>query len=140
MYNLLSLLIGILISIMIAFNGKLSNGIGSYTSLLIIHAIGFFAIVIFLYFKKIKISFRNNIPLYFYIAGGISVFTVMFNNLSYSALGVSLPVALGLLGQLITSLAFDHYGFLGMPKVSFNKKKFIGLLFIIIGISIMAFN
>lgn len=140
MYNLLSLLIGILISIMIAFNGKLSNGVGSYTSLLIIHAIGFFAIIILLYFKKIKISFRNNIPLYLYIAGGISVFTVMFNNLSYSALGVSLPVALGLLGQLITSLAFDHYGFLGMPKVSFNKKKFIGLLFIIIGISIMAFN
>ncbi|WP_238917359.1 DMT family transporter [Clostridium sp. YIM B02555] len=140
MYNLLSLLIGILISIMIAFNGKLSNGVGSYTSLLIIHAIGFFAILILLYCKKIKISFRNNIPLYFYIAGAISVFTVMFNNLSYSALGVSLPVALGLLGQLITSLAFDHCGFLGIPKVSFNKKKFIGLLFIIIGISIMAFN
>ena len=63
----------------------------------------------------------------------------MFNNLSYAALGVSLPVALGLLGQLITSLAFVHYGFLNMKKVQFNNKKFIGLSIIIIGISIMTF-
>lgn len=90
-------------------------------------------------FKKIKITFKNNLPLYLYIAGAISVFTVMFNNLSYAALGVSLPVALGLLGQLLTSLAFDHYGFLDVPKSNFNKKKFIGLLVIIAGIFIMSF-
>jgi transporter family-2 protein len=138
MYNFLSLLIGILIAIMIAFNGKLSDGLGNYSSLVIIHTIGFIAILVILFYKKIKISFKNNLPLYLYIAGAISVFTVMINNLSYTALGVSLPVALGLLGQLITSLAFDHYGLLGMPKINFNKKKIIGLLIIMIGISIMA--
>ncbi|MDR3593603.1 DMT family transporter [Clostridium sp.] len=138
MYNFLSLLIGILIAIMIAFNGKLSDGIGNYSSLVIIHTIGFIAILVILLYKKIKISFKNNLPLYLYIAGAISVFTVMINNLSFTALGVSLPVALGLLGQLITSLAFDHYGLLGMPKINFNKKKIIGLLIIMIGISIMA--
>jgi bacterial/archaeal transporter family-2 protein len=63
----------------------------------------------------------------------------MFNNLSYSALGVSLPVALGLLGQILTSLAFDHYGILGMPRIRFKKKKIVGLLIIVIGISIMTF-
>jgi transporter family-2 protein len=74
-----------------------------------------------------------------YSAGAISVFTVMFNNLSYVALGVSIPVALGLLGQLLTSLFFDHFGFLGMTKIKFNKKKIIGLIIISLGISIMAF-
>lgn len=139
MYNFLSLLIGILVAIMIAFNGQLSHGIGNYSSLIIIHMVGFIVIWVIMLYKKIKLSFKNNLPLYLYIAGAISVFTVMFNNLSFAALGVSLPVALGLLGQLLTSLVFDHYGLLGMPKVSFNKKKFLGLLIIIIGISIMTF-
>jgi len=139
MYNFLSLLIGALVAIMVTLNGELSHGLGTYSSLVIIHLIGFIAILGLMYYKKTKLSFKNNLPLYLYIAGGISVFTVMFNNLSYPVLGVSLPVALGLLGQLIASLAFDHYGFLGVPKIKFNNKKVIGLLIIIIGISIMTF-
>ena len=139
MYNILSLLIGILIAIMISFNGNLSNNLGTYSSLLIIHLIGFAGIIVIVFYKKIKISFRNSLPLYLYSAGAISVFTVMFNNLSYTVLGVSIPVALGLLGQLLTSLAFDHYGFLGMNRIRFNKKKIIGLLIITLGICVMAF-
>ncbi|AWK52320.1 hypothetical protein DIC82_15510 [Clostridium beijerinckii] len=139
MYNFLSLLIGALVAIMVTFNGELSNGLGTYSSLVIIHLVGFVIILVIMFYKKIKISFKSSLPLYLYSAGAISVFTVMFNNLSYPILGVSLPVALGLLGQLIASLAFDHYGFLGMSKIHFNKKKFVGLFIIIIGIFIMTF-
>lgn len=139
MYNFLSLVIGALIAIMVAFNGELSNGLGNYSSLIIIHLVGFIVVLAIMFYKKIKISFKNGLPIYLYIAGSISIFTVMFNNLSYPVLGVSLPVALGLLGQSITSLAFDHYGFLGMPKLKFDRKKIIGLLIIIIGVSIMTF-
>ena len=139
MYNFLSLLIGIFITIMIAFNGELSNKLGNYSALVIIHLVGFLAILLILLCKRIRISFKNGLPIYLYSAGAISVFTIMFNNLSYAALGVSIPVALGLLGQLLTSLAFDHYGFLGVKKIKFNRKKSIGFLIIIIGISIMTF-
>ena len=139
MYNFLSLLIGALVAIMVTLNGELSHGLGTYSSLVIIHLVGFTGILCIMIYKKNRITFRNKLPLYLYIAGAISIFTVMFNNLSYAALGVSLPVALGLLGQLITSLIFDHYGFLNMKKVKFNNKKFIGLSIIIIGISIMTF-
>lgn len=139
MYNFLTLLIGIIIAIMIAFNGSLSNGLGTYSSLVLIHLIGFIGVLGVMLCKKTKISFKNNLPLYLYIAGAISVFTVMFNTLSYSVLGVSIPVALGLLGQLLTSLAFDHYGFLGMRKIEFNIKKILGLFIISVGICVMAF-
>jgi transporter family-2 protein len=139
MYNFLSLLIGVLITIMITFNGELSNKLGNYSALVIIHLVGFLIILLILFFKKVKLTLKNSLPIYMYSAGAISVFTIMFNNLSYAALGVSIPVALGLLGQLLTSLAIDHYGFLGMKKINFNKKKFIGLLIITIGISIMTF-
>ena len=83
MYNFLSLLIGALVAIMVAFNGELSNGLGTYSSLVIIHLVGFIIILGIMFYKKIKISFRNSLPLYLYSAGAISVFTVMFNNLSY---------------------------------------------------------
>ena len=140
MYNFFTLFIGIIISIMVVFNGKLSNGLGTYSSLVIIHLIGFIGVLIILFYKKTKLSIRNNLPIYLYIAGAISVFTVMFNNLTYAALGVSLPLALGLLGQLLTSLAIDHYGFLDMPRIAFNKKKLIGLFIISLGIIVMAFS
>ncbi|WP_160684799.1 DMT family transporter [Clostridium sp. C2-6-12] len=139
MYNFLSLLIGVLITIMITFNGELSNKLGNYSALVIIHLVGFLIIFLILLLKKIKISFKRELPIYMYSAGAISVFTVMFNNLSYTALGVSIPVALGLLGQLLTSLVFDHYGLLGMTKIKFDKKKIIGFIIILAGISIMTF-
>lgn len=139
MYNFLSLFIGILITIMITFNGELSNKLGNYSALVIIHLVGFLIIILIMLCKKTKLSLKDGLPIYMYSAGAISVFTVMFNNLSYAALGVSIPVALGLLGQLLTSLVFDHYGFFGMKKIKFNKKKFIGFLIISIGISIMTF-
>ena len=79
------------------------------------------------------------LPLWLYSAGAITVGTVLINNVAYNAIGVSLPVALGLLGQSLTSLIFDHYGFLGMPKIKFNKKKIIGIIIIIIGVCVMTF-
>lgn len=139
MYNILSLLIGMLIAIMVAFNGQLSSGIGNYFSLVVIHVLGYLALLIFMIVKKIKIPFKLTQPVWLYSAGTITVFTVMFNNLAYPVLGVSLPVALGLLGQTVTSLVFDHFGLLGMPVVKFNKKKIIGISIIICGVLIMTF-
>ena len=69
----------------------------------------------------------------------MSVLTVLFNNISFPKIGVSLPVSLGLLGQISTSLVFDYYGLLRMPKIHFNKKKLIGFAVIIVGIGIMTF-
>ena len=139
MYNILSLLIGMLIAIMVAFNGQLSSGVGNYFSLVVIHVLGYLALLIFMIIKKIKIPFKLTQPIWLYSAGTISVFTVMFNNLGFPVLGVSLPVALGLLGQTVTSLVFDHFGLLGMPVVKFNKKKIIGISIIICGVLIMTF-
>lgn len=139
MYNILSLLIGILVAVMIAFNGRLSSSVGTYSSLVLIHILGYFSLVVVMLLKKIKIPFKMNLPLYLYSAGAISVFTVLFNNISFTQIGVSLPVALGLFGQIITSLVFDHYGLLGMSKIKFNKKKILGFIIIIFGIFIMTF-
>lgn len=139
MYNFLSLLIGTLIAVMVAFNGELAMSTGNYSSLVIIHAIGYVFLVLIMLFKKIKIPFKMNLPFWMYSAGAITVLTVLINNAVYSSLGVTIPVALGLLGQSVTSIIFDHYGLLEMPKIKFNSKKLVGIFIIIIGVCVMTF-
>lgn len=135
--NLISAFIGALIAIMTLFNGTLSNTFGNYTSSIIIHVIGLFSITFVLLITRSRIKIKKGIPVYLYSAGAIGVFSVVFSNLSFSKLGVSLTLALGLLGQSLSSIFIDHFGLLGMKVIKFEKKKCIGLLFIILGIFIM---
>ncbi len=138
MYNFLSLFTGVLITIMISFNGILSSYIGNYTSTLIIHIIGFIILTLVLLFKKYKIKLSKNIPIILYSAGVIGVFTVLFNTISFSALGASLTISLGLLGQTVSSLVIDSFGLMKMQKIEFQRKKIFGVSIIILGIVIMA--
>lgn len=137
MYKLLSALAGVLVAIMIAFNGILSNNIGNNSATVVIHLVGLVGVSFILIVSRKKINVINGIPLYLYSAGAIGVFTVIFTNISFNSLGASLTCALSLLGQSIASIALDHYGLLGMKVVKFKKEKFLGLLLISLGIVIM---
>jgi len=137
MNNITSAFIGALIAVMIMFNGTLSNALGNYTSSVIIHIVGLFSMILVLLISKSKFKFEKGIPLYLYSAGAIGVFTVLFNNLTFLKLGVSITIALGLLGQSLCSIVVDHFGLLGMNVIKFENKKYIGLFFITFGIFIM---
>jgi transporter family-2 protein len=137
MNNLVSVFIGALIAVMILFNGALSGAMGNYTTIVIIHIIGLISISIVILITKTKIKFKKGLPLYLYTAGAIGIFNVLFNNLSFKALGVSLTIALGLLGQSFASLIVDHFGLFGMDTIKFQRKKCIGLVFITLGIFVM---
>lgn len=138
MYELYSTLTGILIAVMIAFNGKLSEIIGNNLSTVIVHVVGLVSISLFLILDKRKIVLHKGIPIYLYSAGAIGVFTVLFSNVSFHQLGASLTFSLSLLGQSLASIIVDHFGWLGMKAVKFRKKKFTGLILISLGIVIMA--
>lgn len=69
--------------------------------------------------------------------GLIGILTVLFTNISFTNLGVSLTVSLALLGQLVTSIVIDHFGYFDLEVNKFEKKKIIGLGIIILGIFIM---
>jgi len=137
MNKLSSGFVGGLIAIMILFNGTLSNAIGNYQSTVIVHLVGLIGIIMILIVGKSKIRFFKSVPLYAYSAGVIGVLPILFNNISFAVLGVSITLALGLLGQSLTSLVVDHYGLFNMTVVKFNKRKLVGLTIIIIGILIM---
>ncbi|SHO44408.1 DMT family transporter [Anaerocolumna xylanovorans] len=140
MNYIISLIVGALTSIMIFFNGSLSDGYGNLTSTVLIHLVGLIAILLTLLITRSKMKLPKGLPLYLYSAGFVGIGTVMLTNLSYLKLGVSLPLALGLLGQTVFSLLTDHFGLFGMKMVKINPKKLIGLGIIGIGIFIMSFQ
>lgn len=138
MNNIISAAAGTLIALMLLFNGNLSGIYGNYAASVIIHSVGLLTILILVLIKKYSFKGCRSVPWYFYTAGAIGVITVLFNNIAFSKLGVSLTLAVSLLGQSLASIVIDHYGLFGLNKVKFEKKKITGLVLIITGIAFMA--
>ena len=136
MYYFLSIFIGILVTIMVVFNGELTSLYGVYISTAIIHLVGLLFVSILCLIKKTPLLIKR-IPILLYTGGALGVITVYFNNLAFDKISVSAILALSLLGQAITSIIIDNYGYFNMPKQAFNKKKYISISFLIIGIVFM---
>lgn len=133
----ISILTGTILAIMVSLNGGVSSASGNYTSSVIIHFVGLLGIIAVLFITKSKIKNLKGIPFYTFTGGFIGILTVLFTNTSFTSLGVSLTVSLSLLGQLVTSIIVDHFGYFNLPVNKFNKKKILGFIIIIIGIYIM---
>lgn len=140
MNYMISVITGALLSLMLFLNGTISEIAGNYTATTIIHLTGLIGMIILLIVNKASIKKVKGLPLYVYSAGLIGIITVLFNNLTYSYIGASLTIALGLVGQSIMAVVVDHYGWFDLPIIAFNKKKIIGFVVISIGIFIMTLN
>ena len=139
MYYFLSLIAGLLISVMVLANGALTDVYGAYSATVIIHFVGLIAITIAAFIKKDKTIFLRQ-KWFLYIGGFLGVMTVVFNNMAFGRISISAILALGLFGQSVTGLLIDQFGLWGMERFPFVKKKIIGLMIILIGIASMIDN
>lgn len=137
MYKTLATLDGVLVALMVAFNGLLASRIGNEPALLAIHIVGFIGTIILLLASRKSLCTMKGLPYYLFIAGALGIFNVLFNNLSFGKLGATLTLSLNLVGQLIASMAIDHYGLLGLIRNRINFKKVIGMTVMILGIIAM---
>jgi transporter family-2 protein len=139
MYTILSGLIGALTAVMIYLNGELANRIGNFASNSFIHLTGLILVTLILLLTRSKLPFQKGISPILLTGGAIGFLTVVFANIGFMRLGVSLTLALGLLGQTISALVIDHVGWLGSPVVKFDRRKIASLALIIVGLTIMAY-
>jgi len=137
LYYILSILSGALVSLMTMQNGVLANWYGAYGSTVIIHIVGLILIACIMVFKRYHFMPKSKCPPWKYLGGVVGVATTAFSNLAFGKISLSAMLALGLLGQLITSLATDRFGLFGMPKHPFHKKKLIGIAIVAGGIMFM---
>lgn len=137
MYRALAIWNGILIALMVSFNGLLAEAIGNNEALIIIHIIGLLGTSIIFIIKKEKFVSVKGLSPFLFTAGIIGIFNVTFNNMCFIELGAALTLGLCLLGQLIASTIIDHFGLLGVKVNPLNFKKIAGIIIMSIGIVIM---
>lgn len=132
----LALLAGMMISVMVVFNGGLSDRVGQFAALVIIHLVGLVVISLALFIKGKKPVARG-VPPQLFTAGIIGVAITICNNMAFGHISVSAMMALGLLGESITSLLVDHFGVMGLPRRPFRREKLLGMLLNLCGIAFM---
>ena len=138
MYQASAMAIGVLISFMLMANGALQIAFGPMVSLVIIHATGTAAMIAILMIKRASLKNLDTVPPYLYSAGALGVVLVFLNNKTVAAIGLTMTIAFGVIGQLIVSSVIDHYGIFGLEKRPGTPKKIIGLALILSGVLTMA--
>ena len=134
MNELLSIISGMIIAYMNFINSKLGLVYGNNISLVIIHLVGLLCLIPFC-IKGVTII--KGIPLWCYLGGAIGILTIIFSNSSIPILGVTVQMAISLLGQPLASVIIDHFGLFGLKKYPFTKNNLISIIFIILGTAVM---
>lgn len=138
MKNILPGIIGVLIASMVLLNGALAAVTGNLSSSIIIHISGLIVVTLIVLYKKSSLLPSKHLSPIWYFGGMIGALTVLFNNIGFSVLGVSLTMAMGLLGQILMSLMIDHFGWFGLEIKRFKWTNLIGLCLIVTGIWVMS--
>lgn len=138
MNYLAAVAIGTVISVMLSANGILQEAAGAVNAMLIVHLVGLATVWAVLLFRRPKFRLKRDTPWYLYIAGFLGIGLLFINNRTFSSLGVTLTVALGMFGQLIASALIDQFGWFGLIKRPFHLQKTGGYLLVTAGIVLMA--
>ncbi len=137
MYQGLSVLTGILISVMVAINGQLTVTYGMYSATVVIHLVGLLFITMLVLIKRKSARPAKKLPFHFYLGGAVGVATVVFNNMAYGHISMSALLALSLLGQILSSLVVDQFGLFSMPRRPISVRKLPGIVLVTVGIGWM---
>lgn len=140
MYYLLSILTGVVISVMVCLNGGLTAAYGNYTAAVIIHVVGVLFASTICVLRREKLGIKKQVPNWAYLGGAIGVLTTVFNNYAYGYISMTSIIALGLLGQSVSSVLLDYFGWLGLKKRQLGKSSAVGYFTALIGIFVMMDN
>jgi len=137
MYKASATVIGMLIAIMVFFNGTLNTYLDSFTSGFLIHIVGITAVIIILIVRQEKLKISRDIPKYLLVGGLFGVMLVIFNSYCFVKIGATMTLTLGLFGQMIFSAIVDHFGLFGMTQNKMIPKKMFGFLIVTAGVLVM---
>ncbi len=137
MYKASAVVIGMLIAIMVFFNGTLNTYLDSFVSGFVIHLVGITAVLLILFIRREQWKISWKIPKYLFVGGIFGVMLVIFNSYCFVKIGATLTLTLGLFGQMIFSAIVDHFGLFGMTQTKMNPKKMVGFTIVTAGVLLM---
>lgn len=117
-----------------AFQGTLNSQLAQKTSLLsstlIVHIVGtVMALLTVLIWKNPIFQYKwLQIPWYLYLGGLLSVAIIALVALSISKIGVCNATTAIIIGQVGAAVVIDHFGLLGVQKITWNVWQILGLI------------
>ncbi len=136
---LLVFLAGALQSAMQSFNGVLQGYVGQFGTSLVTHVVGGGLLIAYLLGKKRRIRL-GPMPWYLYSAGLFGLVQVAGSSFCVMKIGPALTTCLSICGQLIQSILVDHFGWMGVKRVPFDKRRIPALAVILVGILAVNFG
>lgn len=133
----LAVLSGALIAVMILVNGGLTGLYGNPLATVIIHIVGLCCITAVLLVRRARFPKGPKIPWYLFSGGAVGVALTYCNNITINAIGVSATLAIGLLGQVLSSLLIEQWGWFKTPVRPISPQKLLVVGLILAGIVVM---
>ena len=134
---------GLLLTLMVHFNGELGRHGGPLFASWTAHGTGTIAALLFLFALPRRATPAGTMPrapLWAYLGGLSGAATVMLTSMAVnSTLALSGTLALGLAGQVVFGLAADRWGWLGLPARRLGSRDALSLLLILAGSIVIIF-
>ncbi len=137
------ILIAILVGGFVPLQSSLNAMLGSYMKTPLIATFVNFIVgltialgIILLFYRQSIPSFSEirQVPWYAFGAGLFGVLFVTTVVVLTPRIGVTNMLAGALVGQLLISVIFDHFGWLGLPQQHISVSRMIGIVFLILGV------
>ena len=121
-------------------NSVLGKKIGLTETTLIVHLVAvILLLIVFLISREhnIKISMVKDIPWYLYLGGVMGIIITYSVAWSIPKLGVAVATTAIVAVQVSTAALIDHLGILGLEKVPFSVTRFLGIVFLTVGVKLL---
>jgi len=130
LYYLLGLGVGAGLIVQVGMNGTLRARLGSpIVAALISFVVGSLALAAWLLLTRTALPLRaqlGQVPAWAWLGGVLGAFYVASSVVVGPRLGAATLLALVVLGQLLTSLLVDHFGWLGFPQHPLSGARVLG--------------
>jgi len=132
---------GVAVPVAVALNTALARGLKNpLMSALIVPSVGV------LFMLAVLILWRNptptvadfaNLPWYVWTGGILIALYMIILIFNVPIVGIGLSTSLVVAGQLFAGAFIDHFGLFGLPQVSFNFGRFLGIIVVLTGVALL---
>lgn len=140
-YIIIVLIIGCIVSVQGSINTQLTTYLKNpLQGALINFFVGFFCLICLNVIFRIRVpslEIIKVIPFYLFLGGFLGVVFVTSVIFFIPKLGVATVLAASIAGQMITASIIDHFGLFGFSPISFNSTRFVGCVFLLIGVMLI---
>ena len=139
-FLIIAVLAGVAMAFQGALNSALSKIIGLWEATFLVHASATIVLVFIIFLLKMgkgDFALYHKAPWYLYLGGIIGVLITYGVVTSIPKLGAASATTAIIVGQVLTALIIDQLGLFGLKEISFTWMKFLGLILLSVGASLL---